>query len=195
MDKGSHSVYSLNYHLILVVKYRRKVIDDEISDKLKDIFIEYGKLHEVELLEWEHDKDHIHALIKTTPKITLSKFIGEIVDIARNTKNEKRLNRKNRQKMSNWATRKLLHNLAYKAKSEGIMIEVIDESYTTKTCPSCGNHKKPKGRIYKCSCGYEFHRDLHGARNILLKGTRGKIEIYPSDNVPQNPVTFEYINS
>ena len=39
MDKGSHSVYSLNYHLILVVKYRRKVIDDEISDKLKDIFI------------------------------------------------------------------------------------------------------------------------------------------------------------
>lgn len=76
MDKGSHSVYSLNYHLILVVKYRRKVIDDEISDKLKDIFIEYGKLHEVELLEWEHDKDHIHALIKTTPKITLSKFIG-----------------------------------------------------------------------------------------------------------------------
>lgn len=145
-------------------------------------------------------KDLIHKITRNTIDWCIQHgitkiIIGDIVDIARNTKNEKKLNRKNRQKISNWATRKLLHNLAYKAKSEGIMIEVIDESYTTKTCPSCGNHKKPKGRIYKCSCGYESHRDLHGARNILLKGTRGKIEIYPSDNVPQNPVTFEYINS
>ena len=29
LDSSSHSVYSLNYHLILVVKYRRKVFDDE----------------------------------------------------------------------------------------------------------------------------------------------------------------------
>ena len=76
MDKGNHSVYSLNYHLILVVKYRKKVIDDEISENLKEIFIKYRELYEVKLLEWEHDKDHIHMLIKTTPKITLSKFIG-----------------------------------------------------------------------------------------------------------------------
>ena len=76
MNKGNHPVYSLNYHLILVVKYRKKVIDDEISENLKEIFIKYGKLHEVKLLEWEHDKDHIHMLIKTTHKITLSKFIG-----------------------------------------------------------------------------------------------------------------------
>lgn len=76
MDKGNHSVYSLNYHLIFVVKYRKKVIDDEISENLKEIFIKYGGLHEVKLLEWEHDKDHTHALIKTTLKITLSKFIG-----------------------------------------------------------------------------------------------------------------------
>ena len=66
----------MNHNLILVVKYRKKVIDDEISENLKEIFIKYGELHEVKLLEWEHDKDHIHMLIKTTPKITLSKFIG-----------------------------------------------------------------------------------------------------------------------
>lgn len=76
MNKGNHSVYPLNYHLILVVKYRKKVIDDEISENLKEIFIKYGELHEVKLLGWEHGKDRIHALIKTTPKITLPKFIG-----------------------------------------------------------------------------------------------------------------------
>jgi Transposase IS200 like. len=35
-DKGTHSVYSLRYHLILVVKYRRKVfLDDKIINELK----------------------------------------------------------------------------------------------------------------------------------------------------------------
>ncbi|MBR3617559.1 MAG: transposase [Acholeplasmatales bacterium] len=35
-DTNNHSVFSLNYHLVMVVKYRRKVINDVISDRLKD---------------------------------------------------------------------------------------------------------------------------------------------------------------
>ncbi|MDD5957939.1 MAG: transposase, partial [Ligilactobacillus ruminis] len=31
LDKNQHSVYSINYHLVMVIKYRRKVISDEIS--------------------------------------------------------------------------------------------------------------------------------------------------------------------
>ncbi|MFC0300717.1 transposase, partial [Virgibacillus soli] len=32
LDSNNHSVFSMYYHLVLVVKYRRKVIDDTISD-------------------------------------------------------------------------------------------------------------------------------------------------------------------
>ena len=39
-DNNNHSVFSLNYHLIMVVKYRKKVINDEISNRLKEIFDE-----------------------------------------------------------------------------------------------------------------------------------------------------------
>lgn len=35
LDTNNHSVFKLNYHLILVVKYRKKVIDDTISTRLK----------------------------------------------------------------------------------------------------------------------------------------------------------------
>ncbi len=35
LDRNQHSVYLLNYHLVMVVKYRRKVINDEISEYLK----------------------------------------------------------------------------------------------------------------------------------------------------------------
>ena len=38
LDSNAHSVLSLNYNLILVVKYRRKVINDEISNRAKEIF-------------------------------------------------------------------------------------------------------------------------------------------------------------
>ena len=38
LDTNNHSVFKLSYHLVLVIKYRRKVIDDDISKRLKEIF-------------------------------------------------------------------------------------------------------------------------------------------------------------
>ena len=38
LDSNAHSVFLLNYHLVLVVKYRRKVFDDDISNCAKEIF-------------------------------------------------------------------------------------------------------------------------------------------------------------
>ena len=37
LDNNGHSVFLMYYHLILVVKYRRKVIDDAISQRGKEI--------------------------------------------------------------------------------------------------------------------------------------------------------------
>lgn len=39
LDSNNHSVFLMYYHLVLVVKYRRKVIDSIISEKLKEIFV------------------------------------------------------------------------------------------------------------------------------------------------------------
>ena len=38
LDTNNHSVFMLNYHLIMCVKYRNNVIDDAISLRLKEIF-------------------------------------------------------------------------------------------------------------------------------------------------------------
>ncbi|RXI58422.1 IS200/IS605 family transposase, partial [Clostridium tetani] len=35
---NNHSAFLLNYHLVLVIKYRRNVIDDQVSNRLKEIF-------------------------------------------------------------------------------------------------------------------------------------------------------------
>lgn len=60
LDSNNHSVFLLNYHLVLVVKYRRRVIDDNISERLKEIFNYIFKKYNITLEEWNHDYDHIH---------------------------------------------------------------------------------------------------------------------------------------
>ena len=75
-DNNNHSVFSLNYHLIMVVKYRKKVINDEISNRLKEIFEYVSKNYNITLKEWNHDVDHVHVLFKSHPNSELSKFLN-----------------------------------------------------------------------------------------------------------------------
>ena len=82
LDSSSHSVYSLNYHLIFCVKYRRKVLTDQISIRLKDIVIGISKDFQVKIIEQETDKDHIHILYKTKPTINMAKYINSIKGVS-----------------------------------------------------------------------------------------------------------------
>ena len=74
-DKNSHSVYLLHFHLILVIKYRRKVIDENISNALRSIFINIGLKYGIQIEEWNHDIDHIHVLFRGTTKADFCAFI------------------------------------------------------------------------------------------------------------------------
>ena len=76
LDSNNHSVFSMYYHLILVTKYRCDVIDDRISERLKNIFESIQSSYNIVLQEWNHDKDHVHILFKGEPNSELSKFIN-----------------------------------------------------------------------------------------------------------------------
>lgn len=51
VDSNNHSVFSMYYHLVLVVKYRRKVINDTISDYAKDKFVSLSEKYNITLVE------------------------------------------------------------------------------------------------------------------------------------------------
>ena len=76
LDSNAHSVFLLNYHLVMVVKYRRQVFDDTISNRAKSIFEYIAPDYKISLQEWNHDKDHVHILFKAHPKTEISKFIN-----------------------------------------------------------------------------------------------------------------------
>jgi len=74
--KQAHAVYYCEYHLILVTKYRRNVINDGIfaymALKLKEIRKHYP---EIKIEEVNHDHDHIHLLISIPPKISVGSAV------------------------------------------------------------------------------------------------------------------------
>lgn len=76
LDNNNHSVFLLYYHLVLVIKYRRNVLDDDISDYGKEMFVRLGENYNISLVEWNHDRDHVHVLFKAHPNSELSKFIN-----------------------------------------------------------------------------------------------------------------------
>ena len=76
LDSNHHSVFLMHYHLILVVKYRRNVINDSISERLREIFESIAPNYNITVEEWNHDGDHIHVLFKGHPNTGLSKFIN-----------------------------------------------------------------------------------------------------------------------
>lgn len=49
LDTNNHSVFMLHYHLIMCIKYRNKVIDDIISNRLKEIFEKIAPAYNIAL--------------------------------------------------------------------------------------------------------------------------------------------------
>ena len=78
LQKGSHSVFSLHFHLICVVKYRKKVLVGSITTRLKELIEEISTSFDVEIIEQETDRDHIHVLFSCTPKINLTQYIRSL---------------------------------------------------------------------------------------------------------------------
>ena len=72
----AHTKWNCKYHLVFAPKYRRQVIYGKIK---KDIGIMLRKLCEykqVEIIEAEACKDHIHMLVSIPPKYSVSQIMG-----------------------------------------------------------------------------------------------------------------------
>ena len=76
-----HSVYCIQFHLVFCVKYRRKVLTDPISERLKSLVVNIASNFGIRIIEQETDKDHIHILFASKPSVTLSKFINSLKSV------------------------------------------------------------------------------------------------------------------
>jgi putative transposase len=81
LDRSAHSIYSLHYHLVVVIKYRRKALYDEvIRERLKQIIRSLTDELGIEILAQEPAEDHLHLhiLFTATPATNLSNVVNVI---------------------------------------------------------------------------------------------------------------------
>ena len=73
---SSHSKYRCQYHIVFAPKYRRKVIYGTIKKDIGEILRKLCEQKNVEIIEAEACKDHIHLLVSIPPHISIAQFMG-----------------------------------------------------------------------------------------------------------------------
>ena len=74
----NHCFYNINYHLVIVTKYRKKVITPAILSRLSDLIKERIEAWDGCLLEINGQPDHIHILFELPPKHAVADFVNAL---------------------------------------------------------------------------------------------------------------------
>ena len=77
----SHNVSVLIYHFVCPAKYRKVIFNKEVDETVKDICLEISKRYEISFLEIGTDRDHVHFLIQSVPKYSVTEIIRMIKSI------------------------------------------------------------------------------------------------------------------
>ena len=97
-----------------------------------------------------------------------------LLPIFKSKKMRSNLNCINNRVLNLYSHYKFQQKMIYQGKKYGCQVIIVDESYTTKTCGSCGtiNNFIGNSNVFWCSsCKIELDRDYQAARNILIKNT------------------------
>lgn len=77
-SKLYHCVYTLQYHLVLVTKYRRRCLTAPMLARMREIAAARCEGWGGELLEMNGEPDHVHLLVALPPNLELSAFVNNL---------------------------------------------------------------------------------------------------------------------
>ena len=77
-SRNCHALYNLEYHLVLVTKYRAPCITEEVFATLKRQAERVAKMNGAEIEEIAHGPDHVHILLSAPPQACLSGLVNSI---------------------------------------------------------------------------------------------------------------------
>ena len=76
-----HNKTLLMYHVVCPVKYRKKLITEEVTGILKETCEGIGERYEIEFLEIGVDEDHVHFLVQSVPVMSPQKIVQIVKSI------------------------------------------------------------------------------------------------------------------
>lgn len=82
LRKERHSVSDLKIHLVCVTKYRRLILTAESLAVIEKSFAEVAKKMDFQILEFNGEPDHIHALVEFPPKLSVSQIVNALKGVS-----------------------------------------------------------------------------------------------------------------
>ncbi len=80
--RTSHTVYDTKYHLVWAPKYRKWVLRGDIQNRVRELFLEIGDRHDVEIDTMEIAEDHVHLFVSFPPRLSISEVVGKVKAIS-----------------------------------------------------------------------------------------------------------------
>ena len=76
--KLAHAVWECKYHVVWCPKYRFRILSGEVGRSIREIIRQLCEWKQVEILEGNVQKDHIHLVLSVPPKYSIAETIGFI---------------------------------------------------------------------------------------------------------------------
>jgi len=82
IKRGRGYVYAIQYHIVWCVKYRHRILVEEIDARLKEILVQIASDNNFTISEIESDSDHIHLLVDCTPQHSIPSMIKALKGVS-----------------------------------------------------------------------------------------------------------------
>jgi putative transposase len=73
--KGPHTKHRLQYHLVWIPKYRKRVLQGKIAIRIKRIMYEACKMNGWWISEMSIQDDHVHIVVQIPPQMSVAEVV------------------------------------------------------------------------------------------------------------------------
>ncbi len=81
--RNRHSCYDINFHLVVITKYRHKCINDELFSRLRDIAHQiFEERNKCKITAINHGEDHLHILFEAPPQVAPSVLVNSFKTVS-----------------------------------------------------------------------------------------------------------------
>ena len=75
---GSHTVFHHRYHIVWITKYRYKVLEGALRERIRDIIKQVCDEIGVEIVSGVLSKEHVHMFVQIPPRLSVSDFVRRV---------------------------------------------------------------------------------------------------------------------
>ncbi len=74
-SKGSHTIHIHHYHIVWITKYRYKVLQGKLQQRIREIIIQVASEMNIRIINGAVSSDHVHIFVEIAPHIKVSEFV------------------------------------------------------------------------------------------------------------------------